>query len=244
MKKVDTNPCPKCGEVKPTKDFIRRATLSQTRSWLRNPNARQRLQYVGKVCNDCSKQVKRNSRELTPAEYERRLINEGKHRIVIDELVKARVKHGKTKLRAGALRALKIQRKPLFAPMVVEVQRLRQKVQQRQSYSRAKGDAPNADFDRFVMLCMAYCKFVMNNLRVLRTSARVPPSCWQKLITTKEQAALTTAFETMDFTDRARMQDVWSAFQVPPEPVEPAEPEIEDLPDPEDYKSYADYLTR
>lgn len=244
MEKVDTNPCPRCGETKPTKDFTRRATLSQTRSWLRNPNAQHRLQYVGKVCNACDKQTRRNSRELTPAEYHKRLVNEGKHRIVIDELMKTRVKHGKTKLRAGALRALKIQRKPLFTPMVAEIQRLRQKVQQRQSYSRAKGDAPNADFDRFVMLCLAYCKFVINNLRVLRTSARVPPSCWQKLITAKEQAELTEAFETMDFTDRARMQDIRAGFEVPPEPVETVEPEIEDLPDPEDYKSYADYLTR
>lgn len=228
MKKVDTNQCIACLQVKPRADFTRLATLAQTRAWLRNPTAKSRLPFVSAVCNTCSKQVKRNSGDMSPSEYQKRLVNEGLNPLVISELVKNRVKRGKAKLKAGALRALKIQRKHLYEPHVAEIQTVRRKVRQRVRYSAARNFENNAEFDRFTQMCESCCQFVMDNLRNLRSAARTPPSHWQKLIADTARVEINDAFNALDGTDKARMLDVWQALQIPPD-LDPA-PQPETAP--------------
>lgn len=232
MEKVDTNQCIACLQVKPRADFTRLATLAQTRAWLRNPTAKSRTPFVSTVCNSCSKQVKRNSGDMSPSEYKKRLVNEGVHPLIIDELVKSRIKRGKSKLKAGALRALKIQRKHLYEPHVADIQNLRRKVRQRVRYSATRNFENNAEFKHFTQMCESYCQFVMDKLRNRRSAARTPPSCWQELISTTARTEIDGAFEALDYTDRARMQDVWSAFQIPPTP-EPQEEPADPPPQPE-----------
>lgn len=199
--------CPNCQTEKETKDFRRYASLAQTRSWLRNPNAQRRLEYVGKVCNTCSKEVKRNSKELTPAEYERRLINEGKHQVVIDELVRSRVKQGKEKLRAGALRALKIQRKPLFTPMIEEVQTLVRTLKRR---TKTK-DATTP----FLLVCLGEATISLRQLRALKTRASVPPSCWQKLMRKEDHDRVRAAYDALDDTQQRKLSKIYLAMRIP-----------------------------
>jgi hypothetical protein len=228
MKKVDTISCQTCNQVKPRADFTRLATLAQTRAWIRNPTAKSRLPFVSTVCNSCSKQVKRNSGDMSPSEYQKRLVNEGMHPLIIEELVKNRIKRGKVKLKAGALRALKIQRKHLYEPHVAEIQTVRRKVRQRVRYSAARNFENNAEFDRFTQMCESCCQFVMDNLRNLRSAARTPPSHWQKLIADTARAEIDDAFNALDGTDKARMLDVWQALQIPPD-LDPA-PQPETTP--------------
>ena len=212
MKKVDAISCLACHQVKPRADFTRLATLAQTRAWLRNPNAKSRLPFVSTVCNSCSKQVKRNSGDMSPSEYRKKLVNEGMHPLIIEELVKSRIKRGKVKRTAGALRALKIQRKHLFEPHVADIQTLRRKVRQRVRYSTMRNQETNAEFVHFTQVCESYCQFVMDKLRNLRSTARTAPSHWQKLISDTARTEIDAAFNAMDSMDRARMLDVWKSF--------------------------------
>jgi signal recognition particle GTPase len=99
--------CPVCKTAKQRKDFKRMATLSQTRAWLRNALATQRMTYIGKECNDCHKQTRRKSKDLTPNELHRRLINEGVNPLVVEELIARRRARGAKKKSAVASRVMK-----------------------------------------------------------------------------------------------------------------------------------------
>ena len=90
--------CPICNTEKERKDFKRLATLAQTRAWLRNPLASKRITYIGKECNECHKQTKRKTKDLTPGELHRRLINEDVNPIKVhDRLAKRRAQGSKKK---------------------------------------------------------------------------------------------------------------------------------------------------
>jgi len=99
--------CPMCNTNKERKDFKRYATLSQTRSWLRNPLASKRMTYIGKECNECHKQTKRKNQDLTPTELQKRLINEGKHPLVVQTQIAKRRVEGSKKKSVSASRAMR-----------------------------------------------------------------------------------------------------------------------------------------
>lgn len=99
--------CTACKTAKPRKDFKRSATLSQTRAWLRNSLATKRMTYIGKECNDCHKQTKRKSKDLTPEELRKRLINEGVNSLVVEELIARRRATGSKKKSVSAKRTMR-----------------------------------------------------------------------------------------------------------------------------------------
>lgn len=98
--------CTACKTAKPRKDFKRSATLAQTRAWLRNSLATKRMTYIGKECNDCHKQTKRKSKDLTPEELRKRLINEGVNSLVVEELIARRRATGSKKKSVSAKRTM------------------------------------------------------------------------------------------------------------------------------------------
>jgi hypothetical protein len=111
-KKVDVfkeNPmlCPICNTEKERKDFKRFATLTQTKAWLRKPDATKRMTYVGKECNECHKQTRRKSADLTPNELHRRLINEGVHPLVVQDQIAKRRAQGSKKKSVAASRTMR-----------------------------------------------------------------------------------------------------------------------------------------
>lgn len=99
--------CPVCNASKPRKDFKRMATLIQTRAWLRNSLATKRMTYVGKECNDCHKQTKRKYKDLTPAELQKRLVNQGVNPIKIEATLARRKTLTAKKKSAVARRTLR-----------------------------------------------------------------------------------------------------------------------------------------
>lgn len=98
--------CPMCNTDKERKDFKRYATLSQTRSWLRNPLASKRMTYIGKECNECHKQTKRKPQDLTPNELRKKLVNNGVNPFVIEERVAQRRAQGSKKKSVSARRTM------------------------------------------------------------------------------------------------------------------------------------------
>ena len=99
--------CPICNTEKPRKDFKRKATLSQTRAWLRNPLATKRMDYIGKECNACHKQTKRKPSDLTPNELHKRLINEGVNSFLVQARIAQRRAQGVKKKAAAASRMMR-----------------------------------------------------------------------------------------------------------------------------------------
>ena len=99
--------CPICNTEKERKDFKRLATLAQTRAWLRNSLATKRMTYIGKECNDCHKQTKRKSKDLTPEELRKRLINEGKHPLLVQTQIAKRRATGSKKKSVSAKRTMR-----------------------------------------------------------------------------------------------------------------------------------------
>jgi predicted RNA-binding protein YlxR (DUF448 family) len=98
--------CTACKTTKPRKEFKRLATLSQTRAWLRNALATKRMTYIGKECNDCHKQTKRKSKDLTPEELRKRLINEGTHPLLVQTQIAKRRATGSKKKSVSAKRTM------------------------------------------------------------------------------------------------------------------------------------------
>lgn len=231
--------CPNCKTEKETKDFRRVATLAQTRAWLRNPNATRRMEYVGSFCNTCSKAHARHSKDLSPAEYRKKLINEGVHPLIIEELVKSRVNHGKAKLRAGAIRALRIQRTPQFIPLVAELRTLSRTLKRRIS------KAPTQEVKTFLETCLAQVILTLVQLKELKRTARAAPVCWQKLIKEVDQDEILSKFSRIGELEKVDVANILQTMRVPREhvekvPYDPSKP----LPPPEAYKTYAEYATR
>jgi hypothetical protein len=105
--RMENTVCPVCKTAKPRKDFKRMVTLAQTRAWLRNPLASKRMTYIGKECNECHKQVKRKSKDLTPNELHKRLINEGKNPLVVQAQIAKRRAQGAKKKSAVMSRTMR-----------------------------------------------------------------------------------------------------------------------------------------
>ena len=191
--------CPGCNTEREPKDFKRIATLAQTRSWLKNPLATRRMIYSGSTCNDCHKQNTRKRSDLTPEEYRKRLVNEGKDPDEVDRLYESRVKLGKAKLRRGAIKTLKIKRQPLFAPMIATLNKLVQTIKSRVKYIRQTETDPEARADalKFLEMCLGQVLIVRGRILMKKKTASVPPAMWQELLTPRDHAERTIAHNLM-----------------------------------------------
>ena len=91
--KPDSAYCSGCNTIKPIADFKRRATLSQSRNWTKNPNLKRALEYDGKLCNACHQ--RRKPSDLSPEELRKRMVNEGKNPLIVQGKVEAHYAKGK-----------------------------------------------------------------------------------------------------------------------------------------------------
>jgi hypothetical protein len=76
--------CIRCDQLKPPDAFKRRASLSQSRAWTKNPAMKMRLNYESAVCNECARTYTKSVMKLSPAEARKRMVNEGKTQLEID----------------------------------------------------------------------------------------------------------------------------------------------------------------
>jgi len=177
--------CPNCNTERDRKDFQRYATLSQTRAWLKNPNAKTRLHYMGKVCNDCHKQTVRKPSKISPEELRKRMVNEGKNPDMVEHIHAQRVKAGKKRQSEGGLRAIKKQRAPLFPPVLAELNDLINKVRAHKRYIKQveSNERELSLVMKYLDVCQAQLMIVRDKVQTLRKVGSVPPKHWRELIT-------------------------------------------------------------
>ena len=177
--------CPNCNTERDVKDFKRYATLTQTRSWLKNPNAKTRLLYTGKVCNACHKQTVRKPSDISPEELRKRMVSQGVNPDLVEHLHAQRVKAGKKRQSEGGLRAVKKRRVTLFTPVLDEIGATLEQVRNKRSYIKQTED--NEQSLRLVMkyldVCEAQLMIVRDKVQLKRKVGSVPPKRWQELIT-------------------------------------------------------------
>lgn len=173
--------CPACLLVKSRRQFKRKASLAQSRSWLKSPTATKQITYFGKTCNDCAKSRRRARHKLTPAELEKALVNEGKNALLIKLAVEQRRAKGKRGKQKGALRGLKTQRAKPYTDQRKEIARLVELANKKLAYLRGF----SAHEDGAVKWCgLAISRLVTarNRLRNMQSQAKVAPDDWRDLI--------------------------------------------------------------
>jgi hypothetical protein len=131
--KLDGAWCPECLQLKSLRHFKRLASISQTRAWLRNPLAKQRLEYEGRECNACHATKTKRPEDLTREQMRKRLHAEGVHALVVEGLIKKR----KAKVTATHKEVIRKNRQKLFAQDYANVKRELDKLSKR--VERAKG---------------------------------------------------------------------------------------------------------
>jgi hypothetical protein len=176
--------CPNCNTERDRKDFQRYATLSQTRAWLKNPNAKTRLHYTGKICNACHKQTVRKPSEIPPEELRKRLVNEGKNPAMVEHIHAQRIKAGKKRQSTGGLRAIKKQRSPMFTPVLNEITVTLAQVRTKRRYIKQveHNERDLALVMKYLDVCEAQLIIVRDKVNDKRKVGSVPPANWQALI--------------------------------------------------------------
>jgi hypothetical protein len=203
--------CPNCKTEREPRDFKRFATLAQTRAWIKKPDAQKRMIYVGSICNACHRQVMRKPNEISPAELRKRLINEGKSTLIVDSLHESRVQYGKVKLRAGALRALKLQRKDLFVPVVADLNKLINTIKRKRAYIY-KTDKDMLAL-RFLDTCLAQALIARGKVLAKKKAAGKPPDNWRALIDEDYDFERDNAYAYLSTTYKDRCYDIQQKFK-------------------------------
>lgn len=173
--------CPACLLVKPRRLFKRKASLAQSRAWLKSPTATTPITYFGKTCNDCAKSRRRARHKLTPAELEKALVNEGKNALLIKLAVEQRRARGKQGKQKGALRGLKTQRAKPYTDHRKEISRIVELANKKLAYLRGF----NPDQTAAIFWCGLAITLLVNarnRLRNMQSRAKVAPEDWRDLI--------------------------------------------------------------
>ncbi len=190
----DHKRCSACQLEKPIRDFVRTASLPQSRAWLKNPASQKRLRYEGKICNACHNAKHHSPRDLQPEAYRKRLVNEGVHPAKIDALVKARRQRG-SKTRAEKTKTARLARAlPKLALLLADLRLTENKLKNKRTHLRRidLADSPAGVF------CAQYA-FMLDAVKArlrgrAKTGARLPDR-WQGLITNAEAGELRDAYQ-------------------------------------------------
>ena len=191
--------CPKCLLEKQRREFKRLATLAQTRQWLRNPNAKTRHAYIGKVCNDCC--AKRKPSELSPSEHRKRLINEGKSIEFADMTYAVRRAQGKRRLAVSAKRTRKKRYATLLEDHISHISNLLYATRTRCKYHYTKTSDPTTK--AFLTVAEGILTQSKRALRELGMRGGTIPPDWRWLIHESQMAMLRQAYAEV----RGELQD-------------------------------------
>ena len=160
--------CEQCNQQKPPDAFKRRASLAQSRAWTQNPAMRIRLEYESAVCNECARTNARPTTSLSPAEARKRMHNEGKTELEIQETLK--------RMRVSALKRKRVtilkNRQALFAE---DYERIYKELDRMKKRSQRAGDGE------------ILSKVLRANeiFKRLKNEGKKPPKRWEELLSKK-----------------------------------------------------------
>jgi len=191
----DTPPTPKqgykrcsvCQRECPLFDFVRTASLSQSRAWTKHLSSQKRLRYESKVCNACHRARSNNPNNLAPEAYRKRLVNAGIHPMKIKALVDARKVRGSIKRREKTESAKLARALPQLQPLLADIRLTENKLRNKLIHLRRLNLADSMA-GRF---CAQYAFMVDDIKRLLRAKAKTGaklPDDWRALV--PESAAM------------------------------------------------------
>ena len=207
---MPTLTCTQCNTPKDRAEFKRLATLAQSRAWIKNPLATKRITYIGKICNACHKQTARKPTELTPEEYRKRMINEGKAQDEIDYLHRNRIAKGKRKMQTNAVKMLRKRREDLFPPVIETINTLVRQSMGKLRYLKSTQQGKEV-FDRdvaiaigFAEICLGQAMKARDRIRLRKKTGGAPPARWQELMTEADHAERAKVYALLsgDYKDR------------------------------------------
>lgn len=191
--------CPRCLLEKPRREFKRLASLSQTRQWLRNPNAQTRHAYIGKFCNACHN--KRKPSDLSPSEHRKRLINEGKSVEYADMTYEMRRAQGKKRLAESAKRTRKKRYATILEDHIKHINNLLSVTRAKCEYHYAKTtDIKTKMFQANAEMILTQAKRELKDMGT--RGATIPPD-WRRLVEPEKTEALRHAYAEV----RGELQD-------------------------------------
>jgi hypothetical protein len=206
--------CPICNTEKHRKDFHRKATLAQTRAWLKKPTAQKPLRYYGKDCNECYRKTKRAPREMSPYELTRRLASNAVNPIVAQTILTKRKARTTAKKSVVAKQNLRQQREPLYAPMMSALNKFVPALKRKSDYYAQR----NPEVGEFFQYAYLLSKHAKLHLRHMIREGKAPPHSWQATITEDKRAELRRLATCMPFDTREKFTVEINTFEVPDQP--------------------------
>jgi len=170
--KLDGAYCSACHTLKPIADFKRRATLSESRNWTKNPNLKRPIEYEGKHCNDCHR--RRKPSELSPEELRRRLRSEERNPLKIQAAVEQRYAKGKASRKQKQVKAKQEKYAEQYNTLLTE---LANKIRIQSEHIRYLRRAnKNAEYIEHQELVLADLRQQRDQLKEARRNGRDPTS--------------------------------------------------------------------
>jgi hypothetical protein len=173
--------CSECKTERPLSDFLRKASLLQSRAWTKNPNAQKRLQYESRTCNACYNTHRLRAPDLCPEAYRKRLVSEGLNPLKIEARVNARRTRGAIQRKEKTYRTLLKNAMPELKPLMEEILNLERKLKNKLLHLQRFGEGQSAG----AVFCAKYCALfdsVKQQLKFKAKTGQKLPADWRELI--------------------------------------------------------------
>jgi len=187
---------PACKHECPLSDFVRRATILQSRAWTKNPNSQKRLTYEGKQCNACHRAARLKSIDLSPEVYRKRLVNQGLNPLKIEERVNARRMRGEVSRKEKTLRTHLKNAAPELVPLLESMRDVERRISNKLTHFRRTNQHEQAG----AMFCARYMVMLESVKQLLKLKAKAGaklPNAWHELIDQRFHSDLWDLFKAV-----------------------------------------------
>ena len=214
--KPDGALCPDCREVKEIGMFKRYASLAQTRCWLRNPHAKRRLQYEGRECNACFKKNSRKADDMSPAELEKRLYNEGTHPLILENVVHDRKMEGKRKRRENMVRNNRTRFAERYDTSLKKLEAFRQAVYRVRTSPKLKNMAGMIPtLEAFLDNADSAISMAKQEVKDLRREGKAPPIDWRELLPDRRRSEATLLYRKVSMSYQRLIHKLMDCMPLP-----------------------------
>lgn len=208
--------CSACKIECPLSDFVRKATLLQSRSWTKNEKAMKRLEYESRICNTCHSKKRLRAPDLSPEAYRKRLVNEGVNPIKIEARVNARRMRGAIQRKEKTKRTLLKNAMPELRPLLSEITDIENKLANKLLHLRrtGRGESESAVFCAKYGILFADVK---QQLKLKAKAGQKIPSSWHTLIPDRFVVDLWDLFRAIPAEHKQRFAPFMSFIPRTPE---------------------------